>query len=240
MHRRLTQKGSALTLTVTAVLVLAGIGYAAIPGSDGVIQTCYNTSFGALRVIDAEAGQTCTKFEKPLAISQRGPKGDTGATGPTGPQGPQGEKGEQGPPGEGSSAIRTQYLATGLLSCSTLCTIFHLNPVGKTDTGSDSLDLRDVRAPSGGLEVSRFTVTLPDTNISVPAGHDVTVGLYNEANATQSFASCTIGAGERTCTDSTAQTIPGGTQFFMAVSSSFSITQRPAINVDWVGETPLS
>lgn len=147
--------------------------------------------------------------------------------------------GPAGPAGEASSTIRTQYLATGLLSCTTLCTIFHLNPVGKTDTGEDSLDLRDVRAPTGGLKVSRFTVTLPTTNISVPSGHVVTIGLYNEANATQAFVSCDIHAGERTCTDSTTAAIPEGTQFFMAVSSSFSITQRPAINVNWVGETDL-
>jgi hypothetical protein len=242
---------------MTAILVLGGIGYAAIPGSDGVIQTCYNTTFGQLRVINAEAGDTCTKSERQLAINQRGPKGDTGPagpagpagpTGPAGPAGPAGPKGETGPAGpqgpagpagEASSTIRTQYLATGLLSCTTLCTIFHLNPVGTTDTGEDSLELRDVRAPTGGLKVSRFTVTLPTTNISVPSGHNVTVGLYNEANATQAFVSCEIHGGERTCTDSTTATIPEGTQFFMAVSSSFSITQRPAINVNWVGETDI-
>ncbi len=227
MHRRLSHKGSAMTLTVTAVLVLAGIGYAAIPGSDGVIQTCYNTTFGQLRVIDAEAGDTCTKSEKQLAINQRGPKGDTGPAGPAGPA------------GEASNTIRTQYLATGLLSCTTLCTIFHLNPVGTTGTGEDSLELRDVRAPTGGLKVSRFTVTLPTSNIRVPEGGSMIVGLYNEENATQAFVSCEIGAGERTCTDPTTAAIPEGTPFFMAVGSSFSITQRPSINVNWVGETDL-
>jgi len=177
--------------------------------------------------------------ERPLAISQRGPKGDPGAPGPAGPRGLQGATGPAGPAGAGSNTIRTQYLATGLLDCTTLCTIFHLNPVGTTDTDSDDPGLRHVRAPAGGLKVSRFAVTLPDSNISVPAGHSVTIGLYNEANATESFASCTISGGGRTCTDPTTATIPAGTQFFMAVGSSFSITQRPAISVDWVGETGL-
>lgn len=236
MHRSLTRKGSAMTLTVTAVLVLAGIGYAAIPGSDGVIQTCYNTTYGNLRVIDPSAGQACLKSEKALPISQTGPKGDTGATGPTGPTGPEGPP---GPAGEAPTTIRTQYLATGLLSCNTLCTIFHLNPVGKTDVENDSLEMRDVRAPAGGMKVSRFSVTLPDFNISVPSGESMTIGFYNEANATQSFVSCDIHTGEKTCSDPTTATIPAGTQFFMAVSSSFAITQNPTINVDWVGETGL-
>lgn len=248
MPRRFTHKGSAITITVTAVLALAGIGYAAIPGSDGVITTCYNTTFGQLRVIDTEAGQACTKSEKQLAINQRGPKGDTGAPGPAGPAGPQGPQGQtgpegpQGPPGPagaGSDTIRTQYLSSVLLSCDTLCTIFHANPVGKTDVENDSLEMRDMRAPKGGLKVSRFEVTLPDFNIRVDAGEVVTVGFYNEANATQAFVQCTIGGGERTCSDPSTPTIPAGTRFFMAVSSSFSITQGPTINVNWVGETPL-
>jgi hypothetical protein len=49
-----------------------------------------------------------------------------------------GPPGPQGPPGPGANTIRTQYLAAGYLSCTTLCTIFHLNPVGKTDTGRSS------------------------------------------------------------------------------------------------------
>lgn len=228
-----------MTLTVTAVLLLSGIGYAAIPGSDGVIRTCYNPAFGLLRVIDAGTGQSCSRSEQPLAINQTGPKGDTGAPGPAGPRGLQGATGPAGPAGAGSNTIRTQYLATGLLECTTLCTIFHLNPVGTTDTDSDDLGLRDVRVPAGGMKVSRFAVTLPDSNISVPAGHSVRIAFYNEANATESFVSCTISGGERTCSDPTTATIPAGTQFFMAVDSSFSIRQRPAINVDWVGETDL-
>jgi hypothetical protein len=58
---------------ITAALVVAavagGIAFAAIPGSDGTISGCYRVSDGALRVIDAEAGQTCRQGEKPLSWS---------------------------------------------------------------------------------------------------------------------------------------------------------------------------
>lgn len=108
MKVRLTRRTSIATLALAAALATVGIGYAAIPGADGVINGCYNASSnpsGQLRVIDTEAGAKCNKSEKPLNWNQKGPKGDPGPAGPTGPTGPQGEQGEtgeqgiQGPPG---------------------------------------------------------------------------------------------------------------------------------------------
>ena len=258
MHRRLTQRGSALTLTVTAVLALAGIGYAAIPGPDGVIETCYNTTYGNLRVIDPAAGQACTRSEKPLAINQRGVKGDTGATGatgpagpigPTGPEGPKGDtgatgptgpEGPQGPAGEASDTIRTQNLVTGRLSCETLCTIFRVNPVGKSDAHTDRfLELYLAGAPAGGMKVLRFNVAIPDFSLDVPAGEEVKFTFYDEFNTSNVFAQCTIGGGGRSCSDSTPATIPAGTQFYMAIESTYAITDDPVIHADWVSETSI-
>jgi hypothetical protein len=71
-----------LILAALLVVVAGGIAYAAIPGADGTISGCYKTSDGTLRVIDAEAGQTCKANETPIAWSQ---------TGPPGPPGPPGE-----------------------------------------------------------------------------------------------------------------------------------------------------
>jgi hypothetical protein len=72
-------------LILFALLVVAGgVAYAAIPGADGTISGCYRTIDGTLRVIDAEAGQTCRSGEKPITWSQ------------TGPPGPPGEPGEPG------------------------------------------------------------------------------------------------------------------------------------------------
>jgi hypothetical protein len=89
------------------VLVLSvGIAYAAIPSSTtGVISGCYGKSNGQLRVIDADAGETCKNNELAVNWNQKGVKGDKGDKGekgdigPQGVQGPQGEIGPRGPQG---------------------------------------------------------------------------------------------------------------------------------------------
>ena len=103
MKGKLTQKVNIAVIAALGVLAAVGVGYAAIPSSDGVIHTCYNASAnpsGQLRVIDAEAGAKCSKNEKALAFNQKGPKGDPGPAGPQGEPGPQGPQGDPGPQGE--------------------------------------------------------------------------------------------------------------------------------------------
>src|SRR5262249_39275052 len=56
--------------------------------SEGEIHGCYKKNQGQLRVIDAEAGDTCGPAELGLVWNQVGPAGAAGATGPTGPRGP--------------------------------------------------------------------------------------------------------------------------------------------------------
>jgi hypothetical protein len=111
MKKHLRQRGIRLLLATTLLLALAaGIAYAAIPDSNGVVRGCYQATSGTLRVIGSNptvGGGKCTSSEKPLNWSQRGPtgaKGATGAdgtstvgatgatgiTGPTGPTGPDG------------------------------------------------------------------------------------------------------------------------------------------------------
>jgi hypothetical protein len=95
--------GTALSLFALVVLT-ATLASAAVPGSDGVITGCWNTTNGQLRVIDA--GQQCKTSEAQLSWNQTGPAGAVGAQGPAGPTGPQGEpgtagdEGPQGPAGE--------------------------------------------------------------------------------------------------------------------------------------------
>jgi hypothetical protein len=84
-------------LVAAGGLVVAGIAYAAIPDSSGVIHGCYSTKSGALRVIDSTA--KCANGELALNWSQKGPKGDPGAAGPQGPAGPAGAQGPQGTAG---------------------------------------------------------------------------------------------------------------------------------------------
>jgi hypothetical protein len=58
-----------LAAVVVVVLALAagGIAYASIPDSNGLIHGCYQKINGQLRVIDADAGGTCSGSESPLA-----------------------------------------------------------------------------------------------------------------------------------------------------------------------------
>jgi len=73
------------TLAAAGVALGAGIAYASVPDSNGVIHGCYATKDGSLRVIDTGSGGACdAKKETPLTWSQKGP---TGARGPTGPAG---------------------------------------------------------------------------------------------------------------------------------------------------------
>lgn len=86
-------------------LVLGSADAASIPELTGEITGCYDTENGALRVINAAAGQQCGATEQTLIWNQIGPagpqgeKGDTGAAGPAGPKGEQGDPGPTGPMG---------------------------------------------------------------------------------------------------------------------------------------------
>lgn len=80
---------------VTAAAATA-VAHAAIPGSGGMISGCYQKAQGQLRVIDAEAGDSCRASEQALSWGQQGPQGAQGVPGPAGPQGPAGPKGDPG------------------------------------------------------------------------------------------------------------------------------------------------
>jgi hypothetical protein len=67
-------------------LAAAGIGYATIPGGDGVIHGCFAKSGGSLRVIDASV-TNCKSGETALNWNQTGPSGPAGPAGATGPAG---------------------------------------------------------------------------------------------------------------------------------------------------------
>jgi hypothetical protein len=82
MTSRLRRRDKRLVLAIVIIVVAAaGVAYAAIPSSTGVISGCYSNRTGALRVIDAEAGMTCTSRETPISWNQQGP--------PAQPPGPQ-------------------------------------------------------------------------------------------------------------------------------------------------------
>ena len=97
---RLGKRGLRMFLGAAAIFVIgAGVAWAAIPGSSGVISGCYEKRTGILRVIDAETGKTCLSFETPISWNEAGLKGPMGDKGPTGDKGLAGDKGPQGDPG---------------------------------------------------------------------------------------------------------------------------------------------
>ena len=77
MHARGWRILSAVAAVGVGSLLVGGIAWAAIPGSNGTISGCYDRN-GALRVIDAEAGAACERRETALAWNQAGPPGPPG------------------------------------------------------------------------------------------------------------------------------------------------------------------
>lgn len=98
-RRRLRRAGRVLGATAVLGLAAAGISYAAIPDSTGLIHGCYSTTSGALRVIDPAKTKACPTGTTGLNWNQKGLQGPAGPKGPAGPQGPQGPAGPQGPQG---------------------------------------------------------------------------------------------------------------------------------------------
>lgn len=59
--------------TGAALIALAGVAVAAIPGPEGTVRGCYVTGGGGLRVVDS--GVACKSNKTLLTWSQRGPAG---------------------------------------------------------------------------------------------------------------------------------------------------------------------
>jgi hypothetical protein len=81
---RLTRRRVALLVVGLLLVAGGGVAYATIPGASGIISGCYDTKTGDLRVIDAEAGETCEGKESSLDWNQTGPQGEQGPPGPAG------------------------------------------------------------------------------------------------------------------------------------------------------------
>ena len=102
MHTRIRR----VVLAITAVAVVAiagGVTYAVADiGGGGVINGCYKSQNGQLRLVDPTTDH-CLPSETAISWGQtgtQGPTGPAGPQGPTGPQGPAGPTGPQGPKGD--------------------------------------------------------------------------------------------------------------------------------------------
>src|SRR5829696_7911112 len=124
MRRRFRRVALAIT-AVAVVAIAGGVTYAVADiGDGGVINGCYKSQNGQLRLIDP-ATDSCHPSETAISWSQTGPqgpkgdKGDKGATGPVGPAGPAGPQGATGPQGPagpqgppGPTSVRTTGFVT--------------------------------------------------------------------------------------------------------------------------------
>ena len=104
MHTRIRRVALAVA-AIAIVAIAGGVTYAVADiGGGGVINGCYKSQNGQLRLIDP-ATDSCHPSETPISWSQTGPqgpkgdKGDPGPQGPAGLQGPKGDKGDRGDPG---------------------------------------------------------------------------------------------------------------------------------------------
>jgi hypothetical protein len=108
-----------ILLLVVLACLAAGVAYASIPDSSGVIHGCY-TNNQVLRVIDS-ATQTCAMNETALNWNQTGPQGPAGPTGATGPAGADGAPAialwavvsSAGTLTHGSHVVTVTHLSTG-------------------------------------------------------------------------------------------------------------------------------
>jgi hypothetical protein len=101
MHRRIRR--GALAVTAVALVAIAGAVTYAVAGigGGGVINGCYKSQNGQLRLIDP-ATDHCLPSEKPISWNQtgtQGPPGPKGATGPAGAKGATGAAGAKGATG---------------------------------------------------------------------------------------------------------------------------------------------
>jgi len=69
-----------IPIAALLLVVIAGVSYAAIPSSNGTISACKDRN-GVLRVIDADAGQTCAGNSQLLTWNQQGVPGSQGPAG---------------------------------------------------------------------------------------------------------------------------------------------------------------
>ncbi len=94
-----------ITLAAVACFVTAGVAYASVPSSDGIIHGCYGNASapqqerGNLRVRINYPQEPCQFNYTPLDWNVQGVQGPPGPQGPKGATGPAGPKGDRGPTG---------------------------------------------------------------------------------------------------------------------------------------------
>jgi len=98
MKRRFSRVG--LVLAAIGVTALAGAVTSGAGTSDGVINACFKTANGQLRIdTSCNPSEQAISWNKAGQPGPQGPQGPAGPPGPAGPAGPTGAKGDTGPQG---------------------------------------------------------------------------------------------------------------------------------------------
>jgi hypothetical protein len=136
----------------------ATAAWAVIPGPSGVINGCYKSATGVLRLVDSlsqcntayAGGETPISWNQTGPIGPMGPQGLTGSPGSPGSMGPQGNPGPQGPAGATAFPTVNYRSAQGVGAVRAFCL------PGETLTGGGGF------AESGdGLHESKLRQSFP-------------------------------------------------------------------------------
>jgi Collagen triple helix repeat (20 copies) len=187
MHGRFRR--GALAVTAVALVAIAGaVTYAvADVGGGGVINGCYKSQNGQLRVIDP-ATDHCLPSETAISWNQtgtQGPPGPTGPAGPTGPQGPTGDTGATGPAGPTGATGPTGPQGPGTKTISGI-----VNAAGVTLAGtgftSSRVGVGDYRLtfPAGTWSGFPATVVTPGGTPGTPPVAHLTNEIINAGSVT--------------------------------------------------------
>ena len=191
-------------IAVAVVAIAGGVTYAVADiGGGGVINGCYKSQNGQLRLIDP-ATDSCHPSETAISWSQtgpQGPKGDpgppgpvgpqgpagltgpAGPAGPAGPQGPQGATGPQGPAGPqgppGPTSVRTTGFVT--LTPGNTRTLLSASPVELVAVcNAGPTTVLEIRPPTGQLLVySAQSTSLGNLGDTVFAGSSAAIASSN-------------------------------------------------------------
>ena len=199
---------------------LTAAAYGAIPDNQGVVHACYNTTNGAVRVVNGSSD--CRNDESPLTWNQTGPQGATGTQGPPGPAGAPGAAGPPGSPGpQGADGAPGAAGPAG--------------PPGPAGTSGSSHAFSTSDAVIG-VPAGWGAVPVEVTQLSLPAGNYVVwaTGQANQVIGSDDFATCSLAGGGATIA---AQSVSasGDTVSAYSLTATTTLSSDGTVELDCVG-----
>jgi hypothetical protein len=182
MRRRIRRVALAIT-AVAVVAIAGGVTYAVADiGSGGVINGCYKSQNGQLRLIDP-AADNCLPSETAISWGQ---------TGTQGPPGPKGDKGDKGDPGQPATQLWAVIRSDGTIARQSGAVTGAGTFSGGPPNGQYSMTFnRDIRqcsyqATIGASSNTGGWSTVPPGQVTVsfrPSVGSVVVETYNAAGS---------------------------------------------------------